>query len=55
MRAYLGAKIAWLKGGETGPEPPLTLLTDGPVSACATLEIALSERRPARTRRKPAN
>ncbi len=55
MRAYLRAKIAWIKGGETGPEPPLGILTDGPVAACATADLAFSGPRPARHRRSRAN
>jgi MerR family transcriptional regulator, copper efflux regulator len=55
MRRYLRAKIAWLKGGEKGPEPPLETLTDVPVAACATADMAFLAPRPPRNRRKPAN
>lgn len=55
MRGYLGTKIAWLKGGETGPEPPLTLLTDAPGEGCATSVLAMVQARPSHNRRKRAN
>ncbi len=55
MRSYLRAKIDWLKDGETGPEPPLTILTDAPLAPCAAAELALAGPRPARNRRRQAN
>ena len=55
MRAYLRAKIAWIKGGETGPEPPLGILTDAPAGPCATADLAFSGPRPARNRRSRAH
>ena len=55
MTAYLSAKIAWLKGGEKGPEPPLALLTDVPIAACAAAEMAVAGRRPAPSRRRRIN
>jgi MerR family copper efflux transcriptional regulator len=42
VTAHLRAKIAWLKGGEQGPEPPLAILTDMPIQACATAETAVA-------------
>ena len=53
MRGYLRAKIAWLKGGEKGQEPPLEILTAGPAAACATTEMAVA--RPSRSRRRRIN
>ncbi len=48
MRAYLGAKIAWMKDGERGPEPPLEILTGAPDGPCA-----LSDRLAPRPIRRP--
>ncbi len=55
MRRYLRAKIAWLKGGEKGPEPPLETLTDAPIAACATADMAFSKPHPPRNRRSQAH
>ncbi len=55
MRHYLRAKIAWLKGGQKGPEPPFEIATNTPVAACAAIELALSAPRRPRTRRSRAN
>ncbi len=54
MRSYLGAKVAWLKGGEKGPEPPFAMLTDAPGESCAVSTLAVRAR-PPRNRRKRAN
>lgn len=55
MRTYLGAKIAWLKGGQKGPEPPLEIHADAPVAACATAEMAVTRGRASRQRRRRTN
>ncbi len=54
MRGYLGAKIAWLKNGEKGPEPPLAMLTDAP-GGCAMSALAVVQARPPRNRSKRTN
>ncbi len=54
MRTYLKTKIAWLKGGERGPEPPLNMLIDAADGRCMS-ELTALQARPRRNRRTRAN
>jgi MerR family transcriptional regulator, copper efflux regulator len=51
MAAYLRAKIAWLEGGEKGPQP---VLPGGAVLPCPSDAREAESSRPARRRRSPA-